>query len=160
MIRSESLLSCLRFISVICYLVSCLMTFAFDILSLFSCFMPLGFYLWYLVSWLFSLISGLWSLLSLCVFVVLSLCPYSHQPPLGPYISFYQVDAKIPEGEGQDDAYVLFYRRSGLPFTVNIPEQLTNSAPAEKDSPELRWLLVQGMSDTKRKLLVLLIKTS
>ena len=33
-----------------------------------------------------------------------------------------QVDRKIPEGEGQEDAYVLFYRRSGLSFTVNLPE--------------------------------------
>lgn len=40
----------------------------------------------------------------------------------------FKVDAKVPEGEGQDDAYVLFYRRSGLPFTVNLPHQLAGSS--------------------------------
>jgi len=32
-----------------------------------------------------------------------------------------QVDPKVPEGESQDDVYVLFYKRSGLSHTVNIP---------------------------------------
>jgi len=32
-----------------------------------------------------------------------------------------QVDPKVPEGESQDDMYVLFYKRSGLSHTVNIP---------------------------------------
>jgi len=32
-----------------------------------------------------------------------------------------QVDPRVPEGECQDDVYVLFYKRSGLSHTVNLP---------------------------------------
>ena len=45
---------------------------------------------------------------------------------------FAQVDRKVPEGEGQEDAYVLFYRRSGLSFTVNLPEPEGTDMEMEK----------------------------
>jgi len=40
------------------------------------------------------------------------------------YFNDSQVDNKVPLGEGQDDAYVLFYQRSGLNFTVTIPPKM------------------------------------
>lgn len=41
------------------------------------------------------------------------------------------VDARLPEGDGQDDAYVLFFKRSGLTHTVN----LVNCSPSQVKSP-------------------------
>lgn len=43
------------------------------------------------------------------------------------YFNDAQVDLKVPEGSGQDDAYVLFYQRSGLNFIVNIPPKIEES---------------------------------
>ena len=36
------------------------------------------------------------------------------------------VEPRSPEGEAQDDAYVLFYRRSGLPYSLQLPDQLSS----------------------------------
>lgn len=41
------------------------------------------------------------------------------------------VDSRLPEGDGQDDAYVLFFKRSGLTHTVN----LVNCSPSQVKSP-------------------------
>ena len=42
-----------------------------------------------------------------------------------------QVDPRVPEGDSQDDVYVLFYKRSGLSHVVNPPpaEQKTSNTP-------------------------------
>jgi hypothetical protein len=40
------------------------------------------------------------------------------------YFNDSLVEPRSPEGEAQDDAYVLFYRRSGLPYSLQLPEQL------------------------------------
>lgn len=44
------------------------------------------------------------------------------------YFNDSLVEPRSPEGEAQDDAYVLFYRRSGLPYSLQLPEQLTSSS--------------------------------
>jgi hypothetical protein len=40
------------------------------------------------------------------------------------YFNDSVVEPRLPEGDAQDDAYVLFYRRSGLPYRLQIPESL------------------------------------
>ena len=40
------------------------------------------------------------------------------------YFNDSVVEARVPEGDAQDDAYVLFYRRSGLPYRLQMPESL------------------------------------
>jgi hypothetical protein len=42
------------------------------------------------------------------------------------YFNDSLVEPRSPEGEAQDDAYVLFYRRSGLPYSLQLPEQLAS----------------------------------
>ena len=32
-----------------------------------------------------------------------------------------QVESRIPDGDNQDDAYILFYKRSGLSHNLHIP---------------------------------------
>ena len=41
----------------------------------------------------------------------------------------------MPEGEGQDDAYVLFYQRSGLSFKVTIPSQVDEDGRQAEERP-------------------------
>jgi hypothetical protein len=48
------------------------------------------------------------------------------------------VEPRIPEGEAQDDAYVLFYRRSGLPYSLQIPESLWEKEEEEEDERPAR----------------------
>jgi len=54
------------------------------------------------------------------------------------YFNDSQVSEKRPEGEGQDDAYVLFYRRSGLSYTVNLPprEDTTQETETSREKDE------------------------
>ena len=51
------------------------------------------------------------------------------QASFGPHI--LQVDPRLPEGEGQDDVYVLFYKRTGYGLSPSCQEVPT-SGPAMK----------------------------
>jgi len=39
-----------------------------------------------------------------------------------------QVDSRVPEGDSQDDVYVLFYKRSGLSHNITLPSAVVKSS--------------------------------